>query len=205
MCTISRRVRIQSGAVTCPSIMTLSHIIGNLFTPSVPYFRDVCGVSGGLNWTTWCRGTSVSNSCTPDHHHRPNHCGKYRLLKWLRNHSITERKFCNINDTLKRVIGIPVNWHVWTGILTRLARYPRQNTCWNLLINYDPRDSLQRAVYVAKLFALISNVAMMQLWWHQLYYHILCSAVVSSNDFIPGTNRGSLISHRLWKITKILG
>ena len=30
--------------------------------------------------------------------------------------------FCKINDTFKRVIGILVNWHIPTGILTRIAR-----------------------------------------------------------------------------------
>ena len=31
-------------------------------------------------------------------------------------------KFCNINDTLKWVIGIPVNWHISTDVLTKIAR-----------------------------------------------------------------------------------
>ena len=32
------------------------------------------------------------------------------------------RKFCNINETLKRVIGILVYWHISTGILTRIGQ-----------------------------------------------------------------------------------
>ena len=32
-------------------------------------------------------------------------------------------------DTCKRVIGILVNWHISTGILTIIACYPHQNIC----------------------------------------------------------------------------
>ena len=31
-------------------------------------------------------------------------------------------KFCNINNTFKRVVGILVNWRISTGVLTRIAR-----------------------------------------------------------------------------------
>ena len=39
-----------------------------------------------------------------------------------------------INNTFNRVIEILVNWHISTGILTRIARYPRQNICLNVSI-----------------------------------------------------------------------
>ena len=32
-------------------------------------------------------------------------------------------KFCQINDTFKRVIGILINWHIPTGSLMRIASY----------------------------------------------------------------------------------
>ena len=38
--------------------------------------------------------------------------------------------------------GIPVNWNVSTGILTRIVRYPRQNTCLNVSLYWHPNDSL---------------------------------------------------------------
>ena len=38
---------------------------------------------------------------------------------WL----IHKKKICNKNDTFKQVIGILANWHISTGILTRIARY----------------------------------------------------------------------------------
>ena len=43
------------------------------------------------------------------------------------------QKFCNRNDTLKRVIGIPLNWHISTGISTMIAelsssKYPLETT-----------------------------------------------------------------------------
>ena len=68
---------------------------------------------------------------------------------------ITEKKFTNTTDTLKRVIGIPVNWHISTGyfdkdslqaILIKIAR-------WNVSIYWDSNDSLQSDGYVAELFS----------------------------------------------------
>ena len=43
-----------------------------------------------------------------------------RLLTYLVYH--TRKKIVNITDTLKRVIGILVNWHIPTAILMRIAR-----------------------------------------------------------------------------------
>ena len=37
------------------------------------------------------------------------------------------QKFCNINDTFLWVLGILVNWHISTGILTKIARATRVN------------------------------------------------------------------------------
>ena len=45
--------------------------------------------------------------------------------------------FCNINDTLKRGIGILVNWHVSWGILTRIAPAILVKIhSWNVSIHY---------------------------------------------------------------------
>ena len=44
--------------------------------------------------------------------------------------------FCKINDVFKLVIGIVVNGHIPTSILTMIAHCPRQNTCWNASIYY---------------------------------------------------------------------
>ena len=60
-----------------------------------------------------------------------------RWLSWqtwrhqdeTRNHA--GKKFTYKHDTFNRVIAILVNWHISAGILPRIARYLRQNTCWN--------------------------------------------------------------------------
>ena len=61
-------------------------------------------------------------------------------------------KFCNKNNTLKRAIGMPVNWHISTGILTKIARYPRQNVCLNVSIYWHLNDTLQSVIAVAEFF-----------------------------------------------------
>ena len=63
-------------------------------------------------------------------------------------------KFCNMHGTFKRVFGILVNWRISVGILTRIARYPYQNTCWNVTIYLDLNNLLKCVVYVAKLFSV---------------------------------------------------
>ena len=50
------------------------------------------------------------------------------IPKYLNLSSYSEKNSATKTIRLKRVIGILVNWHISTGILTRIASYPRQNT-----------------------------------------------------------------------------
>ena len=80
--------------------------------PSQHYLIE--GFEGTLNLSKLCRETPVSFPVSRGCNHRARVTGKV-TLHW--------KKFCNMNDTLKRVIGILVNWHVSTGIMTRIASY----------------------------------------------------------------------------------
>ena len=42
------------------------------------------------------------------------------------------KKYANINDTLRRIIGILVDWHISECMLTRIACYPCQDTLLHL-------------------------------------------------------------------------
>ena len=80
------------------------------------------------------------------YHGTPCPTGPHRLLHW--------EKFRDVNNAFKRCIGILVDEHNSTGILTSITRYPRQNTCWNISIYYDPDDSLKCFVHVAEYFSM---------------------------------------------------
>ena len=63
----------------------------------------------------------------------------------------TEKKCIRKNDTFNRVIDILVNWHILTGILTRITNYYGQNACWSISIYWNPNDWLKHVVYVLNL------------------------------------------------------
>ena len=75
-----------------------------------PYITALSYWRRGLIWSPiiprdalWCWTTFMHS----------NEAGNFCALKEI---------LCNINDTFKPVIGILVNWHISTGILTRIAR-----------------------------------------------------------------------------------
>ena len=75
-------------------------------------------------------------------------------IQW--NPSSLREKFCNINeDVFKRVIGILLNWHLSTGILSKLSLWKYPLECVNLLgyTNY----SLKLVAYVAKFSQSITK------------------------------------------------
>ena len=59
------------------------------------------------------------------------------MHSWKKN--VSGKKNSNINDTLKQIIGILVNW---------------QNTCWNVSIYKDPNDLLYNVIYVAEFVSV---------------------------------------------------
>ena len=63
-------------------------------------------------------------------------------------------KFNKLNDTFKQVIEILVDWHFSTDILTTMAHYLCQNTCWNVSVYWDSNDSLKNVAYVAEFFSV---------------------------------------------------
>ena len=64
-------------------------------------------------------------------------------------------KFCNTNDSLKRVLGFLVNLHMSKGILTRIARAVLVKiNRWNVSIYKDPNGLLQSVVHVANSFSV---------------------------------------------------
>ena len=79
--------------------------------------------------------------------------------------NVQRDKFKQIDDTFKRVIGILVNLHISTDILTRMARYPRQNTCLNVSVYYDFNDPLKRVVYVAEFFPVFMHIYLTRLFF----------------------------------------
>ena len=52
-------------------------------------------------------------------------------------------------------MGTLLNWHISTGILTRIARaIIVKIRCWNVSIHWDSKDSLKSVVYAAEFFSV---------------------------------------------------
>jgi len=58
------------------------------------------------------------------------------------------------NNTLNKDIKILGNKHISTGILTKMASYPRQNICGNVSIHHEFNDKLKRVTLIEEFSSI---------------------------------------------------
>ena len=73
---------------------------------------------------------------------------------------VQSRKIFYKFDESKLGIAVPVNWHISSGTLTRIANYPCQNICVNTSIYWTCNGAFKRHLFVTSFFSVSINFHM---------------------------------------------
>ena len=109
-------------------------------------------------WVLWYQYENIFENCCSILHTPRN------VKRWgkIANPVYTMRKILQHKWDVKANNWDLVNWHISTGIVTRIAwaiKYLSLNTCLNVTIYKDPNDSLKRLIFLIvcnEIFGVIS-------------------------------------------------